>query len=114
MSFNVAEAARLLEVTTSMICILCRRGTLAAKKDSTGRWVIPNDVLETYVLRQGFHRVAAIAKANKLHPETIRRWLREDKLKGKKEGHWIIEGELPGYDLRKSRIKHSKKRSKKK
>ena len=107
MSFTTKEAARLLECTTAMITMLCRRKQLPATKNDAGQWIIRDDDLEQYALKKAF-RVAAIAKFHGLHPETVRRWLRESKLEGTKEGQWVVKA----FDLPKHR--KSSKRSKKK
>ena len=92
MALSCSQAARLLECVPAYVAQLCHAKKLPSHKVK-GEWVIQNDDLVQYLLMKA-HSVKAVAKHHKVHPETVRRWLREGKVIGIKEGHWLVENPI--------------------
>jgi len=109
MALSASQAAKVLGCTTAYVCMLCKRKKISATKDDKGYWVLEFDDLITYGMRKA-QRVSHVAKAYHLHPETIRRWLRANKIKGYKDDHWVVsQPQLPLPRQRRSGKKKPKK-----
>jgi predicted site-specific integrase-resolvase len=89
MSLEPSQAAKILECTPFGIRKLLRKGRLKGKKDSNGKWSIEPSDLEAYIQRKAFTVHEWAAKTG-YHPETIRRWLRNNIIPGQKDGQWIV------------------------
>jgi len=88
MPLDPSQAAKILECTPFSIRKLLRKGKLKGKKDSKGKWSIQPSDLEAFIQRKAF-TVSEWAERTGYHPETIRRWLRQNIIPGEKDGQWI-------------------------
>jgi excisionase family DNA binding protein len=90
MRLSVKEAAVVLGCTPRMVRISIANGKLKAVKDEAGHWCIEQDVLHRALLKRAYN-VKALADFLHLHPETVRRMLRENRIHGYHDGtSWVV------------------------
>jgi excisionase family DNA binding protein len=92
MALTCTEAARFLECSAKHVAYLCETNALPAIKIK-GQWLINNEDLTQYLLKKA-HSVKSVALHHGVHPETVRRWLREGKVLGIKDGQWLVENPI--------------------
>ncbi len=89
LTLSVNQTASFLSISGRRVRFMLATGQIRAEKNDSGYWRIPMTEVERILMLRA-HSVKKIAKATGFHPETIRKWLRLGRIKGQKNGLWVI------------------------